>query len=129
MPNIAHIANLWSLVGHPSPLREWSLEKKVKACAEAGFDGITTLLTPEHRRLAEKHELRHLLGFISTSEPAEFVACIRDQKEAGAVHINVQLDDHDTPPVLATRHWIQMVRDAGKKPTKSPNAFTRPPAR
>lgn len=114
MPHIAHIANLWSLVGHPSPAREWSLEKKIRACAAAGFDGITTSLTPEHRRLAGKHGLAHLLGFISTSDPADFAPLIRAQKEAGAVHLNVQLDDHDTPPALATRHWIQLVRAAGK---------------
>ena len=35
---IAHIANLWSLVRHPSPKTEWSLERKIKAVADAGFD-------------------------------------------------------------------------------------------
>ena len=40
MSKIVHIANLWSLNGHPSPKREWSLERKIKAVAEAGFDGI-----------------------------------------------------------------------------------------
>jgi glycosidase len=95
MPSIAHIANLWSLVGHPSPAKEWSLEKKIKAIAAAGFDGITTRVTPEHRRLAEKHGLRHILGFISTDDPTEFADRLREQKEAGAVHINVQLDNHD----------------------------------
>lgn len=114
MPSIAHIANLWSLVGHPSPAKEWSLEKKIKAIAAAGFDGITTRVTPEHRRLAEKHGLRHILGFISTDDPTEFADRLREQKEAGAVHINVQLDDHDTPPALATKHWLALDRAAEK---------------
>lgn len=114
MPHIAHIANLWSLVRHPSAESEWPLEKKIKAVVAAGFDGITTALTPEHRRLAEKYELRHLLGFISTQNPADFSRLIADQKEAGAVHINVQLDDHDTPPALAAKHWIQLERAAEK---------------
>ena len=78
MPSIAHIANLWSLVGHPSPAKEWSLEKKIKAIAAAGFDGITTRVTPEHRRLAEKHGLRHILGFISTDDPTEFADRLRE---------------------------------------------------
>lgn len=111
---IAHIANLWSLVAHPSPKKEWPLERKIRAVAEAGFDGFTTALTPEHRALAEKHELRHLLGFISTSEPEQFAALIAEQKEGGAMHINVQLDDHDTPPAVATKHWIAMERAAEK---------------
>jgi hypothetical protein len=114
MPTIAHIANLWSLVGHPSPAREWSLERKIKTIAASGFDGITTALTPDHRRHAENHGLKHLLGFISTNDPTEFSALIKAQKESGAVHINVQLDDHDTPPALATKHWIAFVRAAEK---------------
>lgn len=112
MPHIAHIANLWSLARHPTPETEWSLEKKIKAIAAAGFDGITTALTPEHRRLAGKYDLHHLLGFISTQKPADFARLLKAQKEAGAVHINVQLDDHDTPPALATKHWIQLERAA-----------------
>jgi hypothetical protein len=114
MPHIAHIANLWSLSSHPSPASEWSLEKKIKAVAAAGFDGLTTALTPEHRRLAEKYDLHHLLGFVSTQQPADFARLIKGQKEAGAVHINVQLDDHDTPPALATKHWLQLERAAEK---------------
>jgi hypothetical protein len=114
MPRIAHIANLWSLVGHPSPAREWSLDKKIRACADAGFDGITTAVTPEHRRLAEEHGLEHLLGFISSSNPEDFVRHLREQKDGGAVHINVQLDDHDTPPAIATRHWVKLVRESEK---------------
>lgn len=111
---LAHIANLWSLVGHPSPRREWSLERKIRAVAEAGFDGFMTELTPRHRVLAEKHGLRHLLGFIQTSDPTCFSALIAAQKEGGAVHIDVHLDDHDTPPALAVRHWIAMERAAEK---------------
>ena len=114
MPNIAHIANLWSLVRHPSKEREWSLERKIKAVADAGFDGITAGLTPEHKRLADKYGLKHVLGFVSSSDPDEFPEKLRAQKEAGAVHINVQLDDHDTPPAVAAKHWLKLERDAEK---------------
>lgn len=114
MPHLAHIANLWSLVGHPSVTNEWSLEKKIHAIAAAGFDGITTRLTPDHKRFADTAGLRHLLGFISTNDPAEFADRIREQKDAGAIHINVQMDNHDTPPALATKHWLAMVQAAEK---------------
>ncbi|MEO7598892.1 MAG: xylose isomerase, partial [Opitutus sp.] len=100
MPKIAHIANLWSLVNHPSPTRQWSLKRKIDAIAAAGFDGITTRLTPDHRRFAEAADLKHLLGFISSDDPEAFTGLIRAQKEAGALHINVQMDNHDTPPAL-----------------------------
>lgn len=114
MPQILHIANLWSLQGHPTEKKEWSLEKKIKSVAEAGFDGITTKLEPEHRPLADKYGLGHLLGFISTSDPEDFASLIKGQKENGAVQINVQLDDDDTPPAVAAKHWLGFVREAEK---------------
>ena len=50
---LKHIVNLWSLVQYPSPKREWSLERKLRAVRDAGFDGFTELATPEHGRLAQ----------------------------------------------------------------------------
>jgi len=116
MPHIAHIANLWSLVNHPSAAKQWSLDKKIRAVKAAGFDGFTTGLTPEHKVLAKKYGLKHVLGFVSTSsgDPKDFAKRIQSQKDAGAVQINVQLDDHDTPPSLATKHWIAMEKEAAK---------------
>lgn len=116
MPKIAHIANLWSLVNYPSAAKQWSLDKKIRAVAAAGFDGFTTGLTPEHQVLAKKYGLKHVLGFVSTSsgDPKDFAKRIQSQKDAGAVQINVQLDDHDTLPPLATKHWIAMEREAAK---------------
>ena len=112
MPEIAHIAALWSLVGHPRGRKPWTLERQMKEIAAAGFDGAAGLLTPAHRRLADKAGLRHLLGYISSDDPGEFASKILSQKTGGAVHINVQMDDHDTPPEVAARHWIRMVREA-----------------
>lgn len=116
MPKIAHIANLWSLVGHPTPKREWSLEKKIAAVAEAGFDGITTALTPEHTKLAKKYGLKHLLGFISdnSGDAKQYAKAIKKQKACGAVHINVQLDDDFTKPSVAARNWVKMMKEADK---------------
>ena len=109
---IAHIASLWSLTAHPSRQKEWSLDRKIRAVAAAGFDGLAGRLTPEHRRLAEKYGLQHLLGYVSSSKPDEFAAALRGQKEGGAQHINVQLDDHDTPPAVAVKDWLKLEREA-----------------
>ncbi|MBE34410.1 MAG: xylose isomerase [Opitutaceae bacterium] len=116
MSKIAHIANLWSLVGHPTPKREWSLEKKIAAVAAAGFDGITTALTPEHASLAKKHGLKHVLGFISdnSGNAKQYAKAIEKQKACGAVHINVQLDDDFTKPSVAARNWVKMMKEADK---------------
>jgi len=40
VPEIRFIANLWTLVEHPSARDEWSLAEKVGAVKEAGFDGV-----------------------------------------------------------------------------------------
>ena len=114
MPEIAHIAALWTLVGHPPGRKPWSLDRKMAAIAAAGFDGAAGLLTPQHRRLADRHGLRHLLGYISSDDPGEFAAKILSQKRGGAVHINVQMDNHDTPPAVAVRHWIRMECEAAR---------------
>jgi hypothetical protein len=112
MPELAHIAALWSLTDRPPGRKAWTLERKLRAIAAAGFDGATGVLTPAHRRLADKAGLRHLVGFISSDDPGEFAAKVRSQKEGGAVQINVQMDNHDTPPALAAKHWVRMVREA-----------------
>jgi hypothetical protein len=114
MPRIAHIAALWSLTDYPSASKPLGLDAQLRAISRAGFDGAAGLLTPEHRRLADKHGLEHLLGYISSDNPAEFEAKVRAQKAGGAVHINVQMDNHDTPPALAVKHWIAMERAAEK---------------
>jgi len=114
MPQITHVAALWTLVGHPSSRRPWSLDRQMAAIAGAGFGGVAGLLTPQHRRLAEKHGIGHLLGYISSDDPSEFSSKIRSQKEGGAVHINVQLGNHDTPPKVAVDQWIRMEREAEK---------------
>ncbi len=112
MPELAHIAALWSLDGYPLEKKQWTLARKFRAIAAAGFDGAAGLLTPEHRRLADRAGLEHLLGYISSDDSREFAEKIRSQKAGGAVHINVQMDNHDTPPEAATKHWIRMLREA-----------------
>ena len=46
-PVVCHVANLWSLWDHPSTAKEWSLERKIAAVKEAGFDGFTTAAEEE----------------------------------------------------------------------------------
>src|SRR4051812_568269 len=114
MSRIVHIATLWSLMGHPSRPREWSMERKIAAIADAGFDGFISGLTPNHRALADKYGLEHLVGFISSSAPEEFSHLVQRQKDGGARLINVQLDDDDTPPAVAVRDWIALENAAEK---------------
>jgi hypothetical protein len=99
-PILRHIANLWTLVWHPSKGKEWALERKLRAVKDAGFDGFTAQLTPLHAKLADKLGLIRV-GYFSSRNAREFSTLLRQQEEAGAVHINVQLGDHDTPTKTA----------------------------
>ncbi len=109
-PRLRLIANLWSLWDYPSAAREWSLERKVAAVAEAGFDGFSGALDPEHLRLAQKYKLCGV-GYISSSKPSEFRDKIKANRDGGALRINVQLGDHDTPVDKAVAMAVRIVQD------------------
>ena len=112
-PVLRHIANLWTLVWYPTKKKEWSLERKLRAVKEAGFDGFTAQLTREHGRLGDKLGLMRV-GYFSSGNAKEFTSLLQQQKEAGAVQINVQLADHDTPTKVAI-DLAQRLIASGKK--------------
>jgi sugar phosphate isomerase/epimerase len=117
-PRLRHIANLWSLVEYPDRKREWPLERKLTDVKAAGFDGFSTLPTKEHGRLAKGLGLI-LVGYFSSSKAADFEKLIVQNLEAGAVHINVQLGDHDTltPKALQLAlHLMKVARKHGAQP-------------
>jgi len=99
-PVLRHIANLWTLVWYPSKEKEWPLERKLRAVKDAGFDGFTTQLTPKHAKLADRLGLIRV-GYFASGNAKEFAPLLKQQKSAGAHHINVQLADHDTPTARA----------------------------
>ena len=114
-PIVLHILNLWTLVWHPSKSKEWSLERKIAAVKEAGFDGFMDRLTPKHCKCAERLGLR-CVGFVSSSNSGEFESLLQKQRECEAVHVNVQLGDHDTSTSVAlqmTRKLITAAEEVG----------------
>lgn len=112
-PVLRHIANLWTLVWHPTKAREWTLDRKLRAVKDAGFDGFTTQLTPKHAKLADQFGLMRV-GYFASSDPREFASLLRSQKDAGALQVNVQLGDHDTPTLMAIRLARRLIAE-GKK--------------
>jgi hypothetical protein len=111
-PVLRHIVNLWTLVWYPSREHEWPLERKLAAVKEAGFDGFTDRLTPEHARLADQLGLLRV-GYFSSGNAKEFKTLLEQQQAAGARHVNVQLADHDTPTNEAVE-LAQQLMAAGK---------------
>ena len=113
-PRLVQVGNLWTLLGHPSPRHEWSLDRKLRAIKEARFDAVTVQANAQHRALLRQYNLR-LMGYFSSSLASEFRELIRSQKEAGAEHINVQLGDHDTSPGRATQLAVRLIREGNRQ--------------
>jgi hypothetical protein len=112
-PKMYQVANLWSLVQYPTPKREWSLERKLEAVAEAGFDGITTVLNKATGKLARKHGLK-VVGFFSASKMKDFRPFLEQNLEGGAYDINVQLGDHDTLTERAVALAVRLMEEGRK---------------
>ena len=96
MPTLRHIANLWTLMEHP-----WTLDEKLRAFKDAGFDGVCWGGSPELRDGCAKHGLI-FVGGMASGNAADFPRLLQEQKDCGAVHINVQLADDEllTPAAL-----------------------------
>jgi hypothetical protein len=100
-PKLRHIANLWTLMGHPIRTDEWSLDQKLSAMKEAGFDGVCWAGSPELRAGCRRHDLI-FVGGMASGNAADFPRLLQEQKDCGALHVNVQLasDDVLTPRAL-----------------------------
>lgn len=109
-PEIRFVANLWTLVEHPSGQDEWSLAEKVAAVKEAGFDGINHRGSSELHVLLEEHGLE-FSGLFDANDPVEYADLIRAQLECGSSTINVQLCDHDTPVAEAVEKTILLMEE------------------
>ena len=102
---------LWSLRQYPSKSREWSWAKKFSALREAGFDGV---FSPPLPFLAERGHLRYL-AVTSLGVDSEFTKPFRDAKALGALAIDVQLCDWDTPLADAVKVALKIREAAGKE--------------
>src|ERR1043165_7726225 len=96
-PRLVMCATTWSMIGYPSPRREWSLPRKVAAIAAAGFDGVCAFATPELKQAAARHGLKLMSGF-DAQGVADALPRLRAQRDLGVRFINIQLLNHDTPP-------------------------------
>jgi hypothetical protein len=107
-PQLVICATTWSMIGYPSPKREWSITRKLRAIKAEGFDGVCAYITPEIAATAAKLGLRLMSGFDARSV-ADALPRLRAQRDAGVRFINIQLLNHDTPPAQAARVAIQLI--------------------
>lgn len=105
-------ATLWSLRQYPTAKREWTWERKFREIREAGFDGV---FSPPRPELAHRGDLRYL-AVTSLSPGMDLVTPFRAAKDLGAVAIDVQLGDYDSPladMVELARNLAAVSRDVG----------------
>ena len=112
-PQIRHMATLWTLTDYGDADGEWSTDRKIGEIKNAGFDGFlgrVPVVTAEHVQ-------RHGLLFAATvdiGDAEEVEPKLQAIKEAGAVCVNVQMLDHDTPTDEAITRARQVMETAGR---------------
>jgi hypothetical protein len=117
-PVLRHIANLWTLLRHPSTECEWTLERKLAAVADAGFDGVCWAPSAELHHGVERLGLLFVGGMASGDE-ATFPHLLRDLQQCGAQYVNVQLGGDDLPAPQALHlasSLLQQGEELGLKP-------------
>lgn len=107
-PILRHIANLWTLMD-----RSWSLDEKLRAFKDAGFDGVCWGGSSELRAGCEKYGLI-FVGGIASGKAEDLPRLLREQKDCGAVHINVQLAEDQTSASEAVELALALNRE-GKR--------------
>jgi hypothetical protein len=112
-PQLVICATTWSMFGYPTPNREWSIARKLRAFQEAGFDGVCAYITPEIADGARQLGLRLMSGFDAKSV-ADALPRLKAQRDAGVRFINIQLLNHDTPPEKTAPVAVQLIRASRK---------------
>jgi sugar phosphate isomerase/epimerase len=112
-PRLVMCATLWSLEGHPSARREWSLERKLRAIKAAGFDGLHEMNRPGVSPWARRLGLR-VCGRVFTRDARDAESLIATEAAGGARLLDVMLGRHDTTPAQAVRLIRKVIRLARK---------------
>ena len=117
-PKLHICAADWTLTNYPSPKKPWSADTRVRRAKEAGFAGYSSGAGPDVVAALHKHGLTHVgggdVGSVAQAEPH-----LKPFAAAGAIHVNVQLCDHDTgtkEAVVVARKVMQVGEKLGIKP-------------
>ena len=108
-PRLIQCATPWSMIHYPSARREWSLKRKMQAIKAAGFDGIAAFINPETQAIARRLGLKMMGGFDGSNVTGARKQIIA-QRDLGVHYLNVQLLDHDTPPAVAARLAVKLIK-------------------
>ncbi len=110
-PILRQFANLWTFMQHPSAEAEWSLDQKLQAMKEAGFDGMTWGPVPGLKDGLQKHGLSFVGGMAST-DASEFPRLLAELKATGARHVSIQMGSDETLPAEAVGQALVYITEA-----------------
>jgi len=101
------------MIGYPDLRSEWTIGRKLAAIKAAGFDGVCAYISPEIAAGAKRLNLEMMSSFDCGN-----LKVIRErlvaQRDLGVRFINIQLLDHDTPPVRSAAMAVPLIRMARK---------------
>lgn len=95
---------LWSLRQYPTLRREWPWARKLAAIRAAGFDGV---FSPPMPVLAERGALRYL-AVTSLDRASQVAPALLAAHALGALAIDIQLGDYDTPAAAAVKLAVRI---------------------
>jgi hypothetical protein len=101
------------MIGWPSATRPWTIRRQFAAIKAAGFDGVASGVSPEVKAEAERAGLL-IMGGISCSSLKEAMPWFEKHRDLDVPLMNVQWMDHDTPPAVAARGVVPLLRAAWK---------------
>jgi hypothetical protein len=110
-PVLRHVANLWTLMQHPSREKEWTLDEKLDAIQAAGFDSVCWAPIPGLAEGLKKRGLNFVGGMVS-GDTGAFPALLDHLRGAGALHVNVQLGDDEMLTPEALRLTLALMNEA-----------------
>jgi len=110
-PRLVLCATLWSMIGHPTPRREWSLARKMDAIKAAGFDGVAEMFRPELAPHLKRLDLK-ICGRLYSRDGRDVPRLLEIEAQGGARYIDCMLGTHDMTPAAATKLVIRTVRAA-----------------
>ncbi len=111
MPNLRHIANLWTLWDYPSPANPWELEQQLTAIRAAGFHGVCWAPSDALTEGCRRHGLE-FVGGIAGGAPETLSAELTAMQRSGAVQVNVQLGTDALAANDALAWTLELMRSA-----------------
>ncbi len=113
MSSLRIVGNLWTLEGHPNSSEQWSLEQKLRAIADAGFDDVTGDINQETVEITRQLGLG-CIGWFLAIDMESITSNVARFKGLGVEHVTVFLGKHNTSAAEAAA-LSQLLAEAGDK--------------